>query len=376
MYSLRILIRKIKYLVIYILQGILKFFNTKKYVVSESFLGTKKDENIDEVIKQIAGIPVYRVVLKGKKNTQQDIVKYTFNYFWKISRARVVLTNSRLHNSIIHKNKNQTIIQFWHGTPWKKLVFDQSEINFSAQNKSEYLRQFKLDIEKWDHLVVSSEQGEKRLKSAFDYNGSFIRTQYPADIKMIKNNNSEYINALRDKYNLTKDQKVALYMPTFREYEKKDDTYCNIDKINIIQLANEHPEIVFLVRQHYLVKIIDIQADNIIITDSQDLTDLYILSDILITDYSSAIYSFAKLGKPIISYQSDLLEYKKLRGLYSDGVNGMNISVAILREDLKLDQMDDLPRSISNEKSYPHTNQISKIILWSLNNEEKTNYVG
>lgn len=78
-------------------------------------------------------------------------------------------------------------------------------------------------------------------------------------------------------------------------------------------------EYVVLFRAHYEVnKALEIIDDEFIknMSDYQKLNELMIISDILISDYSSIMVDYAILERPIYSYAYDYEKYKQKRGLY------------------------------------------------------------
>src|SRR5699024_158032 len=82
-------------------------------------------------------------------------------------------------------------------------------------------------------------------------------------------------------------------------------------------------EYIILLRMHYGV------ASNIELTDLagfaydvssySDMSELYLMSDILITDYSSVFFDYASWKRPILFYTYDIEKYQgQLRGFYID----------------------------------------------------------
>lgn len=77
-----------------------------------------------------------------------------------------------------------------------------------------------------------------------------------------------------------------------------------------------------IIRPHYLVgDSIDIKGyeDRVKICIDENINELYLISDLLITDYSSVMFDFAILQRPMLFYPYDMAHYKeKLRGFYLD----------------------------------------------------------
>ena len=112
-------------------------------------------------------------------------------------------------------------------------------------------------------------------------------------------------------------------MPTYREYDVTEENYLSltppIDLKKWEALLKD--KYVLLIRAHYLVeKQMDIPDNSFAqsVTNYEKLNDLYAISDILISDYSSAYFDFGILKKPVVCFAYDRDTYLKLRGLYLD----------------------------------------------------------
>jgi CDP-glycerol glycerophosphotransferase len=321
-------------------QWVLVFFASrrpvKKRVIAESFLGKRHDDNISLYLAQLDTnvTPIYYV--QGRDNKLavphgERLVKYGIRYIWFMHTSSLIITNSRLHESMLVKRPEQKVLQFWHGIPWKRLVHDQAVLNFTGQTNTEYLATFKRDVALWDYLWVPNAYAKARLSSAFTYEGEYIEAMYPADKDLLQRQaDFAAIARIKQAIGLTSDKRVILYMPTFREYETlKHGVHAYYPSIDIAQVARNNPGCIILTRVHYLSADIPLATvPNVIdVSEYESVNELYLVSDILLTDYSSAIYSFALLRKPIISLQFDCAIYESRRGLYDDGIDGMDIII-------------------------------------------------
>ena len=148
---------------------------------------------------------------------------------------------------------------------------------------------------------------------------------YPRNDILVNNKDKDFIDGIKSKFNIPKDKKVILYAPTWRdnEYygsgEYKFATEMDFDEMKE-SLSDDY---VLIVKYHYLVKDpIDWKKydDFIIECDAKwDIQELYLVSDILITDYSSVMFDYALLRRPMIFFAYDLDFYKDiLRDFYFD----------------------------------------------------------
>jgi CDP-glycerol glycerophosphotransferase (TagB/SpsB family) len=133
--------------------------------------------------------------------------------------------------------------------------------------------------------------------------------------------------AIRREYAIPRDRRVVLYAPTFR-----GDSITRARSPQALDLAELRQAIgedhVVLVREHPFVRQ-RAAADPrlagfaIDVSDHPDIHELMLVSDILVTDYSSAIYEFSLLERPIGFLAPDRLAYERERGFYFDYVTGV-----------------------------------------------------
>ena len=134
---------------------------------------------------------------------------------------------------------------------------------------------------------------------------------------------AETTERLYDKYPFIKDKRVILFAPTYRGGGEKDAFYDEsmLDFSKIAEICGD--DTVFLIKMHpFIDKKVDIPEEyrDVIydVSDYSDINELYYISDILITDYSSDYFEFALLKKPILFYTYDRDRYQLLRGVHQD----------------------------------------------------------
>ncbi|PTI61984.1 teichoic acid biosynthesis protein F, partial [Staphylococcus shinii] len=222
----------------------------------------------------------------------------------------------------LYKKDDQVILSTWHGTPLKRLVFDME--NVTSANKN-YKKDFYNQSRNWNYLIAANKYSEEIFESAFMYPKENILTYgYPRN-DILTNHTKSYKNMVKEKLGLPSSKKVILYAPTWRDDEfhsagnYKFKLQLDLDLLRE-ELGNEY---VIALRMHYFI------SDNMDLTGFEsfaydfskynDINDLYIVSDVLITDYSSVFFDYAILKKPILFYTYDLDKYKNmLRGFYID----------------------------------------------------------
>ena len=264
-----------------------------------------------------------------KKNKNLIIVKSKSKDYYKyLSKSKYWIVNSLLDLSVI-KKKNQIYVQCWHGTPLKKLRCDITVTGSVLNTKEEVIKRNNLDVAKIDYFISPSKYSTEKFTSAFNLKNLnkeniIIEKGYPRNDKLINYTQND-INDIKEKLNIKTNKKIILYAPTFRDDEHKSGLgYTYKLNIDFDKLKKElGKDYVILFRAHYFIansfdfnKYKDFVYN---VSDYDDINDLYIISDLLITDYSSVFFDYAILKRPILFYMYDYKNYKtKLRDFYLD----------------------------------------------------------
>lgn len=311
----------------------LKLPTSKKRVLFESFLGRNVSghpkyiyeymvaNKLDEEFELIWVLNDTDEIIEGKHKT---VKRKSLKYYYLMATSGYWIFNSRQTNEIV-KPKGTKYIQTWHGTPIKRLAGDMETVNMGKTvNIDSYKKAFFKESSNWDYLLVQNDFSQETLARAFNFNKEILRG-YPANDILYTKNNSESIEQLKNKLNLPKDKKVILYAPTWRDnaFFQKGHYKFNIQlELDAMQKALGDEYVVAL-RTHYLIaNKINTEKYNGFVYDFSkgfDIQELYLVSDILITDYSSVMFDYANLKRPMIFFTYDLDEYRdQLRGFYFD----------------------------------------------------------
>jgi CDP-glycerol glycerophosphotransferase len=208
------------------------------------------------------------------------------------------------------KRKGQTLIQTWHGTPLKKMGFDLLERDFSNRSRKSLLR----DSGYWDYLLVSSPFTEKVLIQAFKYKKVVVRSGLPRnDILFDPGNVREKI---RESYGLKPHDRFVLYAPTWRDHASQGPS---IQAFKELLESLPESDLVLGVRAHGWSSIAVDSKEYVGVLDLSlhpNISELYLAADILLTDFSSAMFDFSITGKPMAFLMPDLETYERTRGTY------------------------------------------------------------
>ena len=337
------------------------------YIVFESFLGKQFSDNPRAIYEHIKkNHPEYKLYWSVDKNyitnfdaTEINIIKrLSLKWMYIMNRSTYWVSNSRLPGWI-PKPRNTIYLQTWHGTPLKKLGLDIEQVHMFSSDTKRYKCEFVNEAQKWDFLISPNQYSTKIFKQAFNFKNEIIETGYPRNDYLVLNNQEEYINSLKKKMNIPIGKRVILYAPTWRDNQfKSDGKYTfnlpfNMEKI-YQELAKDH---ILIVRLHYLVSNtleLPVYAENFVydFSDYEDIRDLYLISDLLVTDYSSVFFDYSILKRPILFYAYDLEDYRdKLRGFYFDFEN--NAPGPILKNtDELIYEIKSLDNSLNNNYNF------------------------
>lgn len=230
-----------------------------------------------------------------------------------LSTARCIVDNFN-RPLYMKKSPGQLYVQTWHGDrPFKKILFDMDKnLNFP-------------DCGQMDLGLSGSDFGTRLYRTAFRYGGEVLQAGIPRNDVLVSSD-PERTNRVRRQLNL-ENARAMLYAPTFRDATagKAQDAGFDLGKALDALEKSTGEKWVCLMRAHDQNKSISAGSDSrlIDVTAHPEMSDLMLVSDLLITDYSSAAGDFALLNRPAVLYQPDLEKYvADDRGLYFDPRKG------------------------------------------------------
>jgi CDP-glycerol glycerophosphotransferase len=235
-----------------------------------------------------------------------------------LESADVVIANDCLSMPWT-KRPGTTYLQTWHGTPLKRIHHDVRAV------RPGWLDNAEKDVARWDMLLSPNPPSTDRLRGAFGFPGPVVETGYPRNDVLSSARRAAIRTRLRDRLGIADGTTAVLYAPTWRDdlvfdHAGPRDFGFPVDLSDFAaRLGGNH---VLLLRLHGMVKDrLDVApgAPVIDVSDHPESADLYLAADLLVTDYSSAMFDFAVTGKPMLFYTYDLEHYRDdLRGFYFD----------------------------------------------------------
>ncbi|MGW3863362.1 bifunctional glycosyltransferase/CDP-glycerol:glycerophosphate glycerophosphotransferase [Streptomyces sp. NPDC005047] len=241
-------------------------------------------------------------------------------WYEALATSRYVVANNHLPDWF-QRRDGQIVVQTWHGTPLKKIGHDIESIHFADQR---YLERVEKEVRNWDMLVSPNSFSTPILQRAFGFPGEMVESGYPRNDILRLSGTEEREREIRRRIGLPEGKRVVMYAPTWR-----DDQYYAPGKYKLdfrIDLADARARLgddhVLLVRRHpNVVDPVPGAGDGFVfdVSDYPDMAELSLITDIMITDYSSLMFDYVNTGRPILFFTYDLDHYRDtLRGFYFD----------------------------------------------------------
>lgn len=240
------------------------------------------------------------------------------DYYKYLATSKYLINN--ISFSLKEKRKGAIYLQTTHGTPLKYMGID-------IKNKSSKIVKGEIvkEPKNWNYLIASNQYAHDIFKRAFRFKNKILDTGYPANDVFYNENKENKVKKIKKLLNITSNKKIILYAPTFRDIKKNiEGEHCFEIPLNLNKLYEKfNDEYIILLRLHYLISD-NIELDDklknftINVSDYDDIHELLLIADMLITDYSSVFFDYAHSKKPILFFIPDFDEYKSTRGIYLD----------------------------------------------------------
>lgn len=305
-----------------------KFALKEDYVVFETFMGKNYSDSPKYIYEYLAkhnekNFKFVWVLNNGTKPPYgaKVIKRMSLSYLYYMAVAKYFVFNVRQPQWFV-KREGQVFLETWHGTPLKRLVFDQEEVTSASPTyKIEFYRQ----REDWDYLIAANPFSTNTFRSCFKFEKEMLEVGYPRNDLMYHPDKDMISLELKRKLGIPLNKKTILYAPTWRDDEYyKPGQYKFTLRLDLKKMKEELGDeyVVLLRTHHYIADNLDVSGVEdfaINLSKYDDITEIYLVSDICITDYSSVFFDYANLKRPILFYTYDIEKYRDdLRGFYID----------------------------------------------------------
>lgn len=298
-------------------------------IVFESGLGKQYADSpryiYEELLKRNdprTKIWIYGGKLPHKDRNTRVVKRLSPEYYWYLGKAKYWVNNQNFPH-YIRRRKDAIMVQTWHGTPLKRMLHDLAEVHGRDED---YLRRVSNAVRQWSVLLSPSPYATAVFRSAFKYDGQVLEEGYPRNDVLAVGQNGGLGEQVRRKLGIPEDKRVVLYAPTFRDSKSSGAGKFSFELPFELERFHERfgTDTVLLLRMHVLISnriqipesVRDVVLD---VSGYPEIQELYLASDILVTDYSSVFFDFSILRRPIVFYAYDLELYRDtLRGFYLD----------------------------------------------------------
>ncbi|MCZ7440126.1 bifunctional glycosyltransferase family 2 protein/CDP-glycerol:glycerophosphate glycerophosphotransferase [Micromonospora sp. WMMC241] len=243
------------------------------------------------------------------------VVAGTREYHRVLARAHWLVNNVNFPD-FVRKRPGSVHVQTHHGTPVKVMGLDQQRYPVGAMgmNFAGLLRR----VDRWDYSITSNSFSTQMWERAYPADHVTLEVGYPRNDRLARATAEEGRQA-RAALGIRPDEYVVLYAPTHREHLPGWQPPFDPDRMrDVLGPAGR-----LLMRSHYFHdrdrRPRGPAAGGVLDVSAYDrVEDLYLAADVLVTDYSSAMFDYAVLDRPIVVYAPDWEAYRVARGVYFD----------------------------------------------------------
>ncbi|MFD4590649.1 bifunctional glycosyltransferase/CDP-glycerol:glycerophosphate glycerophosphotransferase [Streptomyces rubiginosohelvolus] len=259
----------------------------------------------------------------GFPDDARVVRRWSWRYLWALARAEYWVDNQGFPQHL-RKPGHTTYLQTWHGSAYKRMGFDETRVRLQNAPQRERLQQA---VDRFDHFLVRSEHDVTTLARAYRLpEERLLRTGYPRNDALIAERTRAETEGrlprppLAGALGLDDHKKTVLYAPTFRGGPGKQRKSRLL--LDVREFAERFGDThTLLVRAHYLESArLPVCPPGTVVDVSRhhDVSELLALTDVLVTDYSSIMFDFALLDRPVVLFAPDLEAYAAERGSYFD----------------------------------------------------------
>lgn len=259
---------------------------------------------------------VWIVTPEARENVPAGVAAATIGsaaYYRALARAKYVFNNVNFPDFMV-KRPGSVHVQTHHGTPLKAMGIDLQRCPTLARgnNFANLLKR----CDRWDYSLSYSPYCSQVWEHA--YPARFTELEYgaPRNDALVAPDPGR-IAEIRAGLGIGPDETVVLYAPTFREYRRSGTPLVDYERLRDAIGPNAR----LLVREHHFDRSPardDLPAGILDVSHHPRVADLYLAADALVTDYSSGMFDYAVLDRPIVVYAPDWEVYRTIRGAYFD----------------------------------------------------------
>ncbi|MFE1885499.1 CDP-glycerol glycerophosphotransferase family protein [Streptomyces diastatochromogenes] len=234
--------------------------------------------------------------------------------YWEVlARAKYLVNNANFAEGVV-KRRGSVHLQTQHGTPLKTMGVDQSTYPVVAAQSGSFTRMLGR-VDRWDFNLSSNRHSTQMWERAFPGTYEQLEYGYPRN-DVYYTATADDVARVRRELGVPEGSTAVLYAPTHRDHQTGFEAGLDLEAF----CAAAGEDVVVLLRAHYFYDRGRAQGSARIIdvTTHRSSEDVCLAADALVTDYSSIMFDYANLDRPIVVYADDWDVYQETRGVYFD----------------------------------------------------------
>ncbi|MFI6145960.1 bifunctional glycosyltransferase family 2 protein/CDP-glycerol:glycerophosphate glycerophosphotransferase [Streptomyces sp. NPDC051109] len=235
-------------------------------------------------------------------------------YWTALARATYLTTNVNFERALV-KRPGQVLLQTQHGTPLKRVGLDLQD-RPAATPTTDFAGLLR-GADQWDYLLSANRHSTLVWEKAIPSSYTTLEYGYPRNDAFHRAGLDDVV-ALRERLGIPLGSTAVLYAPTHRDYRRSRPEHLDFERV----LRDLGPRFTILSRTHLTYadapgrpvrhpRLVDVSA-------YPSVEELCLASDALVTDYSSLMFDYAALDRPIVIHADDWEAYEAARGTYFD----------------------------------------------------------
>ncbi|MFI0983493.1 CDP-glycerol glycerophosphotransferase family protein [Streptomyces sp. NPDC021093] len=235
-------------------------------------------------------------------------------YWSALARAKYLVNNVNFDHRLA-KRPGQVLLQTQHGTPLKSMGLDLQDRPAADMDFEKLLA----NTDKWDYLLSSNRHSSLVWGKAYPSAYTTLEHGYPRN-DVFQTATAGDVARIRESLNIPEGTTAVLYAPTHRDYRRTQRLTLDLERI----ARSLGPRHVILTRAHYFTNgplhhaSSHSSARIVDVSEHHSIESLCLASDALVTDYSSLMFDYANLDRPIVLHIDDWEAYEAARGTYFD----------------------------------------------------------
>ncbi|WP_067284592.1 bifunctional glycosyltransferase/CDP-glycerol:glycerophosphate glycerophosphotransferase [Streptomyces jeddahensis] len=237
----------------------------------------------------------------------------TAAYWTALARSKYLVNNVNFDRRLV-KRRGQVFLQTQHGTPLKHMGLDLLDRPAAVGDTD--VRRMLANCDKWDYVLSANRHSTLVWERVYPAAYTTLEYGYPRN-DVYQRATATDVARLRETLGIPRDSVAILYAPTHRDYRRTQHQRIDLDRL----LHALGPSFTVLARAHHLhdTPLAGEGSSRLVdVSDHPCVESLCLASDVLVTDYSSLMFDYANLDRPIVVCADDWEAYEAARGTYFD----------------------------------------------------------